>query len=84
MAEKLWEPSAQRVAQTNLSRFIEFINQKHGTDFKDYPSLYDWSVENIPAFQEAVWHFFNVMHTQPYTEVVTGLDKMPGAKWFPG
>ncbi|MBU1156877.1 MAG: acetoacetate--CoA ligase [Proteobacteria bacterium] len=84
MAEKLWEPSVQRVAQTNLSRFIEFINQKHGTDFKDYPSLYDWSVENIAAFQEAVWHFFNVMHTQPYTEAVTGLDKMPGAKWFPG
>ncbi|MCB2194062.1 MAG: AMP-binding protein, partial [Deltaproteobacteria bacterium] len=84
MAEKLWEPSAQRVTQTNLTKFIEFVNKKHGTGFTDYPSLYDWSVDDIGAFQEAVWHFFNVMHTQPYSEPVTGLDKMPGAKWFPG
>lgn len=84
MAEKLWEPSAERVAQTNLSRFIEFVNHKHGTDFNDYASLYEWSVADIPAFQEAVWHFFKVMHTQPYEEVVRDLDKMPGAKWFPG
>ncbi len=84
MAEMLWKPSAQRIAEANLSRFIEFVNQKHGTAFQGYPDLYDWSIADIPAFQGAVWEFYEVIHSKPYDQVVEGLDRMPGAHWFPG
>jgi acetoacetyl-CoA synthetase len=84
MPEMLWKPSAQRIAEANLSRFIEFVNQKHGTAFQGYPDLYDWSIADIPAFQGAVWEFYEVIHSKPYDKVVEGLDRMPGAHWFPG
>ncbi len=84
MAKLLWEPSPQRVEQANLTRFIEMVNRRHGTSFSDYFALYDWSIANIPQFQEAVWDFGQVVHSRPYDTVVEGLDKMPGAEWFPG
>ncbi len=84
MAELLWKPSPQRIQQANLTRFIEFVNQRHGTSFQDYFDLYDWSIADIAAFQEAVWQFYQPIHSQPYTQVVEGADKMPGAKWFVG
>jgi acetoacetyl-CoA synthetase len=72
------------VAQANLTRFIAFVNQRHGTSFQDYFDLYQWSVDNIPAFQEAVWDFFQPIHSKPYRAVVEDFDKMPGARWFVG
>ena len=84
MAEMLWKPSPERIAGANLSRFIAFVNQKHGTSFADYPELYDWSVSELEAFHGAIWDFFEVIHSQPYDQVATNLDQMPGAKWYPG
>ena len=61
------------------------MNQKHGTAFSDYPrALRPWSISDPAAFHGAVWEYFEVIHSQPYDEVVQGLDQMPGAKWFPG
>jgi acetoacetyl-CoA synthetase len=82
MAELLWKPSPERISQANLTRFIQFVNKTQGTDFQDYPELYDWSISDIPAFQESLWQFYEPIHSQPYSQVVEGLDKMPGAKWF--
>ena len=50
MAKLLWKPTEERIAQTNLTRFIGFVNQKYGKNFKDYPELHQWSVDNIPDF----------------------------------
>jgi hypothetical protein len=32
-----------------MYRFMQDVNHSHGTDFTDYNSLYQWSVENIEA-----------------------------------
>ena len=84
MAELLWKPSSERIQQANLTSFIKFVNEKQGADFTDYAGLYDWSIAEIPAFQESIWQFFKPIHSQGYDQVVTDPDKMPGAKWFPG
>ncbi len=84
MADLLWKPSEQKVQQSNLTRFISSVNQKYGLEIPDFPSLYSWSVENIPEFWAAVWSFGEVIASEPCREVVQDQDKMPGAKWFQG
>ena len=84
MAQMLWEPSPERVKQANLTSFMGYVNQKHDKQFKDYFDLYDWSIQEIAAFQEAVWEYFKVIHSQGCTEAAKDLDKMPGTKWFVG
>lgn len=84
MAKLLWKPSEERIRNTNMYRFMNFINKRHGKDFTEYAPLYQWSIQNIPDFWAALWEFVDVRASQPYTQVVDDLTKMPGAKWFSG
>lgn len=80
----LWSPSADRVKNANMMRFIEFVNRRYGKTFKTYPELYQWSVDSIPDFWAALWDFAEVKASKRYDQVVDDLKKFPGAKWFVG
>ncbi len=84
MDRLLWQPSQDRILKTNMYRFIQFINERHGKNFSDYSALYQWSVDNIADFWAAIWDFADIRASQPYTEVIDDATKMPGAKWFGG
>ena len=86
MAEKrpLWVPSEERKRNANMTRFIQFVNQRFGVNFQKYNDLYQWSVDNIPDFWAGVWEFVDIKASQKYSQVVDDLNKFPGAKWFVG
>jgi acetoacetyl-CoA synthetase len=84
MSRILWKPEEAQVAQANLTRFIEEVNQAHGLGLKDYDELYEWSIGNIPEFWAAMWEFGSILHSKGYDAVVDDYNKMPGAKWFAG
>jgi acetoacetyl-CoA synthetase len=84
----LWEPGEERRDQANMTRFIRFVNEKHGLEINSYTQLHNWSIENIPGFWAAMWEFGEIRASLNYTEVVdeaallTG--KFIGVKWFRG
>ena len=84
MNEMLWQPSPERVRETNMYRFMTRINDRYGKDFKDYPDLWAWSVENIAEFWAEMWSVADIRASAPYREVIDDPTKMPGAKWFSG
>ena len=84
MAKKLWEPTPDRIKQTQMYKFMTKVNNEFGHSFSSYPELYDWSVQNIPEFWATLWDFLDILATQPYTQVIDDVTKMPGAKWFSG
>jgi acetoacetyl-CoA synthetase len=84
MAELLWKPSEEQIKKTNMYRFMNFINERFGTNFKEYEPLHQWSIDNISEFWAAFWEFAEVIHSKSYDQVVDDVSKMPGAKWFSG
>ncbi len=80
----LWQPSSERINSSNMMKFIKFVNKKYGYDFKDYDSLYDWSVNKISEFWESMWEFADIKASSPFDKVIDDETKMPGAKWFLG
>ncbi len=82
MGKMLWEPSVERIRQTNMYRFMQTVNERYGKQFNDYATLYEWSVTEIPDFWAAIWDFVDIKASRPYARVVEDLDKMPGARWF--
>ena len=84
MKKPLWEPSPEKMKKTNMTRFIQFVNRKYGMAIKDFPELYNWSIDRIGDFWAAIWEFGEVKASRGYDRVVDDLTRMPGAKWFEG
>ena len=83
MSQPLWTPSPERIAQSNLTRFMATVNREHGLTLDGYDALYDWSIADIPAFWETLWRFLDIKHSAPYASVLED-PRMPGATWFKG
>ncbi|HEY8520879.1 MAG TPA: acetoacetate--CoA ligase [Gammaproteobacteria bacterium] len=82
MTEPIWRPSPERVARTNMRRFIAEHRARLAGD--DYDALYDWSTSRPDEFWRAVWDFCGVRGTYDPERIVDGYDRMPGARWFEG
>lgn len=79
----LWQPSEERKRQTNLYRFMKWLEAEKGLTFSEYHELWRWSVESLQLFWEAFWEYADIQSSVPY-QCVLADGRMPGAKWFPG
>ncbi|HEM61900.1 MAG TPA: acetoacetate--CoA ligase, partial [Chloroflexi bacterium] len=68
----------------NMYHFMQYVNRRHGKGFGTYDELYQWSIEESPAFWAGLWDYADVIHSQPYDRVVDDVHRMPGARWFEG
>ncbi|MFX1377436.1 MAG: acetoacetate--CoA ligase [Promethearchaeota archaeon] len=82
--KKLWEPSKKWIKNAEVTHFIKFINDKFKKNIKEVNELYQWSIENIEDFWEAMWDFGDIIASKKYDKVVEDLNVFPGTKWFPG
>src|SRR3954463_2530460 len=76
--ELLWSPSPERVERAAITKFA----RERGLP-EDYASLWQWSVDNLEDFWQAIWEHFDVRSETPYGEVLSS-HEMPGATWFGG
>jgi acetoacetyl-CoA synthetase len=79
----LWRPSAQRVADANLTRFIACVNARRGSSFSGYPELYQWSIEHPDEFWVELARFADVRGVFGDGPVIENPGSMPGARFFP-
>jgi len=82
--ELLWQPDEEKIKQTNMVKFIEFVNKKHNFLISNYNELWQWSVDNIPEFWADLWEFLDIKCSKSFEKVVDDPYKLPGAKWFIG
>ena len=80
--QPLWTPSAERVAEANLTRFMQVAGERAGRAFEDYDSLWRWSVDERAAFWDTLWDFCGVVGDKGGVVLEDG-ERMPGARWFP-
>jgi acetoacetyl-CoA synthetase len=80
----LWKPSEARIQNAAITKYIEFVNRRYGTNCADYFDLHGWSVSNIADFWASVWEFVGIKASKRYDRVVDDLTNFPGATWFPG
>jgi acetoacetyl-CoA synthetase len=79
----LWTPSEERIERATLTRYMRWLEEKHGLHFDGYHELWRWSVFDIEAFWRSIVDFCGVRFAEG-GETVLGSEAMPGAKWFPG
>jgi acetoacetyl-CoA synthetase len=83
----LWTPPLARMDRSNLRQFMTWLQQNKGLtperELRDYNALWQWSITHLEEFWEAVWQYFGVQSSTPYSLVLDS-HVMPGAKWFVG
>ena len=80
---EIWRPSPQRIADANLTRFINCVNARKGLTLRDYGELYAWSVEQPAEFWTELARFADVRADWGAGPVVEHPERMPGARFFP-
>jgi acetoacetyl-CoA synthetase len=78
----LWQPSPERVAQSRLSAFADWLAKEQGLEFPSYSELWRFSVERVEVFWPALADYFDVRFHTPARSVLQG--PMPDAHWFGG
>ncbi len=77
-AVPLWEPSGERIAQTN----IEAFRQRYCPDAIGSDGLWEWSVEHPGAFWRAVWDFADVIG-DPGERLVAEAERFSDWRFLP-
>lgn len=80
----LWQPGKERIANSQMTRFQHYVEQRFEQSFHSYQELHQWSVTATDDFWTAVWDFCDLKATTPYQQPTLHLDKFPGTDWFPG
>jgi acetoacetyl-CoA synthetase len=80
----VWRPSPEDRQHSEMARFMRQVAEREGVALPDYAALWSWSVAEPGAFWDALWRFCDVIASRPADTVVDGLERMPGARWFPG
>jgi acetoacetyl-CoA synthetase len=81
---ELWRPSPARIADANLTRFMNCVNARRGTQLREFGELYAWSVAEPEHFWSELARFADVRAQWGAGPVIEDAGRMPGARFFPG
>ncbi len=84
MEALLWQPSAERCAHSQLTKFRAFIAKLSGLSFADYSELHRWSVSDAATFWKLFWDFAGIKASTPPTATLIGDTTIRGSGWFEG
>ncbi len=70
-------------ATSEIGHYLDWLERERGIVLGDYDSLYRWSIDELEAFWQSIWDFYQVRSYSPHTAVLEQ-RRMPGAVWFPG
>ena len=81
--EIIWRPTAAAVESSNLTAYIDWLRAERGVDVAAYPELWRWSVDDLEAFWNSIFDYFQVEYDGERGPALASRE-MPGADWFPG
>src|SRR5487761_2478580 len=86
MAEsiRIWQPGPERMADANMTRFMQCLARRRGVTVSDYAALHAWSVAEPAAFWSEMARFADVRADWGTGPVLTDAEQMSGAKFFAG
>ncbi|MET8846062.1 acetoacetate--CoA ligase [Amycolatopsis sp. NPDC004625] len=81
--DALWSPSADRIENSALRAYLNWLEELEGRPFPGHDALWAWSVSDLDRFWTSIVDYYRVGFTSPWTRVRTA-DPMPHTRWFPG
>lgn len=83
----LWMPSPDRIENSNMTKYMSYVNKRFSVEFRTYKQLYEWSVNNIEKFWKSLWDFSEIIYSDSPNDILkykNNSGKMEDAVWFEG
>ena len=77
---KIWE--SKNYKDSNMFRFLTYVNKKHGLELKNYKSLHKWSIENLDDFWHSISLFFNIDFVSKPIKICDVKTPFYKTQWF--
>ncbi len=84
MSNLLWQPADKFMQDTNLQKFMDYVNQKFQLNISNYPQIHQWSVDDTQLFWETVLHYYKVDYKGNYNTVFNPQKWPLDNFWFKG
>ena len=84
MSNLLWHPADKFMQDTNLQKFMDYVNQKFQLNISNYSQIYQWSVDDTQLFWETVLHYYKVDYKGNYNTVFNPQKWPLDNFWFKG
>lgn len=78
----MWEPSLERVENSQMMKFQKFIEEKYKLKFSSYLDFHTWSCENNETLYEELLSFFQVNFSGSSAVLKSGQEFL-NYPWFP-
>jgi len=79
----LWTPTPERADASSMAKFEQFVGETRGLEFADYNEMWRWSVDDLEAFWNAIWDFFD-LRASVRPEKLLVKRQMPEMEWGTG
>jgi len=80
----LWQPSSTQLASSQMTQFMDQMNQQHVLNIQDYAELHAHSIRQRADFWRAVLEFCGVIYHQDAQVDLIDEGHMIDAQWFRG
>ena len=83
-------PPAAPPAIPQLRLYQNWLADQRGLKFANYDALWRWSIDELPAFWQSIWDYFDLQSPTPHHSVLqeprdaNGVTRMIDARWFEG
>ena len=84
MPQPLWTPSAERIRNSRMEAFRQYVNRQYQLNLADYSQLHAWSIDRRADFWNSLAQFFDVHFSSPAEKVLEEAQDMTRARWFTG
>ncbi len=87
---QLCKPLAKPPYIPQIRLYQQWLARERGLQFDSYADLWHWSVDDLSAFWQSIWDYFDMQSPTPHTAVLVepqeadGTRSMIKAQWFPG
>jgi acetoacetyl-CoA synthetase len=63
--ELLWTPPPDARDRTRIGDYMKWLERERGLSFEDYNALWRWSVDELEAFWQSIWDYFDIICVIP-------------------
>jgi acetoacetyl-CoA synthetase len=84
LTKKLWSPDKKFTENSNMYKYMQWVNNIYQEDFKNYQDLWEWSTTKTELFWISIIKFYNIQYSGSFDDVLSKNTKMHETKWFDG